>query len=113
MGQCSRELQGPWMPSCWLPGITGGGDTRLKSRRDGLGGTLREAFWVCLPGPWALRKGYLGGRVVAGQGHLATPLPCWPAMWYVRPARSCPCLSRGLLPRAGKAAGPLPPACRA
>lgn len=40
-------------------------------------GTAREAFWVCLPGPWALEKGHRGvqGVGVAGKGHLATPFP--------------------------------------
>lgn len=37
-------------------------------------GTAQEAFGVCLPGPWALEKGYLGGGLPAGKGHLATPV---------------------------------------
>lgn len=44
-------------------------------------GTAQEAFGVCLPGPWALERGYLGGGLPAGKGHLATPFTPWRAMW--------------------------------
>lgn len=39
-------------------------------------GTAQEAFWVCMPGPWALEKGHLGGggeELPARKGHLVTP----------------------------------------
>lgn len=70
----SGELQRPWLPPSWCPGITGG-DTGPKSGK--------EAFWVCLPGPWALEKGItVGGGCWERErplGHTLHPTD-WP-MW--------------------------------
>ena len=104
-GRKPRELQGPCMSSSGLPGTTGG-DTGPKSERDSPRGILG------LPaGPLGFGEGApwcAGGWVLLGKATWLLPSPHRLA-YLVGPARSCPCLPRGLLPGQGLQVRPLGP----